>query len=108
MSVSAVEHVVGLRFGLVCPWDDPFSLKVCCFSHSCVFVPSPPAPTPCRHDNGNCSHVCVARGRRSGRVEAGCMCPIGHPLLSDQKTCAPGEVECELFVHVVFPSIIYM
>jgi sugar lactone lactonase YvrE len=46
------------------------------------------ATTPCSVNNGRCSDVCVAQGKRSGAVKASCMCPVGYPLLDDGRTCA--------------------
>ncbi|XP_051476203.1 low-density lipoprotein receptor-related protein 5 isoform X2 [Apus apus] len=58
---------------------------------------------PCSHDNGGCSHICIAKGDGTPR----CSCPEHLVLLQnlltcgepptcspDQFTCATGEIDC--------------
>ncbi|XP_005988070.1 low-density lipoprotein receptor-related protein 5 isoform X2 [Latimeria chalumnae] len=61
------------------------------------------ASHPCSHDNGGCSHICIAKGDGTPR----CSCPVHLVLLQnlltcgepptcspDQFTCATGEIDC--------------
>lgn len=45
--------------------------------------------TPCRINNGDCSHLCflVPGGKHK------CACPNGVPLQADNKTCSSGNVK---------------
>ncbi|VDI30227.1 low density lipoprotein receptor-related protein 5/6 [Mytilus galloprovincialis] len=51
---------------------------------------------PCAHNNGGCSHICVAKGDGSSR----CACPIYLDLKDDLKmcadppTCSPDQFAC--------------
>jgi low density lipoprotein receptor-related protein 5/6 len=56
--------------------------------------------SPCKNKrNGGCSYVCVTRARKSGVVKPGCLCPIGYPLLDDERTCAS-----EINTTLLFPT----
>uniref|UniRef100_A0A8C7I8M5 Low density lipoprotein receptor-related protein 5 n=1 Tax=Oncorhynchus kisutch TaxID=8019 RepID=A0A8C7I8M5_ONCKI len=61
------------------------------------------ASHPCSHDNGGCSHICIAKGDRTPR----CSCPMHLVLLpnllicgdpptcsTEQFTCATGDIDC--------------
>uniref|UniRef100_A0AAY4BPX3 EGF-like domain-containing protein n=1 Tax=Denticeps clupeoides TaxID=299321 RepID=A0AAY4BPX3_9TELE len=61
------------------------------------------AAHPCSHDNGGCSHICIAKGDGTPR----CSCPMHLVLLqnlltcgepptcsTDQFTCATGDIDC--------------
>uniref|UniRef100_A0A8C9TDT3 Low density lipoprotein receptor-related protein 5 n=1 Tax=Scleropages formosus TaxID=113540 RepID=A0A8C9TDT3_SCLFO len=58
---------------------------------------------PCSHDNGGCSHICIAKGDGTPR----CSCPMHLVLLqnlltcgepptcsTEQYTCATGDIDC--------------
>ncbi|XP_048829271.1 LOW QUALITY PROTEIN: low-density lipoprotein receptor-related protein 5 [Brienomyrus brachyistius] len=58
---------------------------------------------PCSHENGGCSHICIAKGDGTPR----CSCPMHLVLLqnllicgepptcsTEQYTCATGEIDC--------------
>lgn len=61
------------------------------------------ASHPCSHENGGCSHICIAKGDGTPR----CSCPMHLVLLQDllhcgepptcsteQFTCSTGEIDC--------------
>uniref|UniRef100_A0A8C6S670 Low density lipoprotein receptor-related protein 5 n=1 Tax=Neogobius melanostomus TaxID=47308 RepID=A0A8C6S670_9GOBI len=56
------------------------------------------ASHPCFHDNGGCSHICIAKGDGTPR----CSCPIYCPVKTtypptcstEQFTCSTGEIDC--------------
>lgn len=55
----------------------------------------PYGDNPCRHDNGNCSHLCLLSSKPPGYS---CACPTGVKLV-DNFTCAKGPEELLLIVQ---------
>ena len=87
----------------------------------CVCVCDIPAYTPCRVDNGGCSHICVAKHSPNAPkgVESACLCPVGLKLLKDKKNCQDGKSnilkiimysdlwKCNIFSHFLLYVRIY-
>ncbi|XP_015518016.1 low-density lipoprotein receptor-related protein 6 isoform X1 [Neodiprion lecontei] len=55
----------------------------------------PYGDNPCRHNNGNCSHLCLLSPKPPGYT---CACPTGVKLI-DNTTCANGPEELLLIVQ---------
>ena len=55
---------------------------------------------PCAIDNGGCSHHCLSRPSSTvpGQLEASCVCPTGHRMNSDGKTCNHGKTPLSLLI----------
>uniref|UniRef100_A0A8D2LQ87 LDL receptor related protein 4 n=1 Tax=Varanus komodoensis TaxID=61221 RepID=A0A8D2LQ87_VARKO len=56
----------------------------------------PPVHTPCKVNNGGCSHLCLLAPLPKGYS---CTCPTGINLQSDGKTCLPGMTSFLIFAR---------
>lgn len=66
-----------------------FSLAfLCCILPTYPFFPPYLVSTPCALENGGCSHLCLRSPNPNG---FSCTCPTGINLMTDGKTCSPGE-----------------
>lgn len=55
----------------------------------------PPGDNPCKHRNGNCSHLCLLSNSTAGYT---CACPTGHQLITPTK-CADEPQEMLFLVQ---------
>ena len=70
--------------GLANPDFNPMDLRIF------AAYRQPPLASPCTHENGGCSHLCLLSATHP--LGYSCACPTGYRLLEDSKTC-PSQLE---------------